>query len=136
MSKRSTVLLAGTTGLLMAGAAAAGEPVRLTAEQLDEVTAGQRINLELRLSWAASTARANGAGNTSASSSTSNSASTEDILNETRNSAGVLLSQSIVARRSASSSTSASGSGTNSSASGRGYASAGDLTVFLTVNGP
>lgn len=134
MTKLSVMLMAGAAGLAVAGAAQAGEPIRLSADQMDEITAALTINdLRARLSWAASTAWANGAGNTSASSSTSNSSETEDTLNETRNTSGALISASAVSRRIARSSTSASGSGTSSTASGRGYASAGDLDISVVL---
>jgi hypothetical protein len=146
MKTLSKSLMAGAAGLVLAGGAWAGEPVRpaisesvrLTADQLDEVTGGLRIRARLQLSWAAATSDAAAMGGSSASISTSNSASTSDTLNsnETTSSAGSTTSISTTSTRTASSSTSANASGTGSTAAGGGYSSAGDLLIRLRVVAP
>jgi len=134
MKKLTTTFLAGAAGLLLAGGAMAGEPLRLTADQLDQVTGAAKLKIKVQLSWAAATSEAMAAGGSSANISTSNSASTSDTLNQTStsSSAGTSMTLSTSSIRQASSATSANASGTSSLATGGGYSSAGDL--FLKID--
>jgi len=134
MKKLTTTFLAGAAGLLLAGGAMAGEPLRLTADQLDQVTGAAKLKIKVQLSWAAATSEAMAAGGLSANISTSNSASTSDTLNQTStsSSAGTSMTLSTSSTRQASSATSANASGSNSMAAGGGYSSAGDL--FLKID--
>jgi hypothetical protein len=133
IKKLTTTVLAGAAGLVLAGGAMAGEPLRLTAEQLDQVTGAARLRVKVQLSWAAATSDALANGGTSANISTSNSASTSDTLNssETSNTSGSTTTLSTTSTRTASSATSANASGTGSVATGNGYSSAGDLLLKI-----
>jgi hypothetical protein len=133
MKKLTTTFLAGAAGLLLAGGAMAGEPLRLTAEQLDQVTGAAKLKAKVQLSWAAATSNASASGDSSANISTSNSASTSDTLNssETSNTSGSTTTLNTTSTRTASSATSANASGSNSTAAGRGYSSAGDLLLKI-----
>jgi len=134
MKRLTTTFTAGAAGLLLAGGAMAGEPLRLTAEQLDQVTGAAKLKVKVQLSWAAATSDALASGGSSANISTSNSASTSDTLNssETSNTSGSTTTLNTTSTRTASSATSANASGSNSTAAGRGYSSAGDL--FLKID--
>jgi len=134
IKKLTTTVLAGAAGMVLAGGAMAGEPLRLTAEQLDQVTGAAKLKVKVQLSWAAATSDALASGGSSANISTSNSASTSDTLNSssTSTSAGSTTTLSTSSIRQASSATSANASGTSSLATGGGYSSAGDL--FLKID--
>jgi hypothetical protein len=132
MSKLKTTFLAGAAGLLLAGGAMAGEPLRLTADQLDQVTGAAKLKIKVQLSWAAATSEAMAAGGSSANISTSNSAGTKDTLNSSTTPSSETIS--VTATRDAKSATSASATGSSAApgatAAGGGYSSAGDLTII------
>ena len=76
-------LLATAGSLVLASAVSAGEPARLTGDQMDQVTAG--ISLALAAFLTATTAVSAGSQNESVSQESSGSASTEDsaVVNST-----------------------------------------------------
>jgi hypothetical protein len=76
-------LLATAGSLVLASAVSAGEPARLTGDQMDQVTAG--ISLALAAFLTATTAGSAGSQNESVSQESSGSASTEDsaVVNST-----------------------------------------------------
>ena len=133
MQKLSKSLMAGAAGIVLASSAWAAEPIRLSADQLDEVAGAARLRVRVQLSWAAATSDAEATGGTSANISTSNSASTSDTLNstETSNTSGSTTTVNTTSTRTASSATSANASGSKSMAAGGGYSSAGDLTLKI-----
>ena len=81
-------LLATAGSLVLASAVSAGEPTRLTADQMDEVTAG--ISLALAAFLTATAAGSSSSQNESVSQESSGSASTEDSA--TVNTGGTTLS--------------------------------------------
>jgi hypothetical protein len=81
-------LLATAASVMLVSAASAGEPTRLTVDQMDEVTAG--ISLALAAFLTATAAGSTSSQNESTSQESSGSASTED--NATVNTGGTTLS--------------------------------------------